>query len=398
VDFSAASCHPSALTSANAARDGSWSPELAVLLACARPHLRPEDAARPGAAAGRAINSDRLLELAHAHGLIPLLHHHTAAGALQVPSALLPVLKSHVDANARRALKLAGELIGIVDACADAGLPVASLKGPVLAQQLYGVLSMRQIRDLDLLVRHADLPRFLDLLQARGYRRGPDEDPELDGVKTQDLHHVSLRHPDRRVRIEVHYWLLRPRGRRVHGFEDVAPRLRPIPFLGRQVQALDGEDLLTYLCEHGAEHAWCRLEWLAGIARLSRQVDPARAVDSAFARDLGATKRIRAAMDLASLLLDADPPATPPRSIATRFVARRLRREPARVIESSAERFFYGLFTDASATAVARRCWTMLLAPSIGDRRALPLPRWLLPLHWALRPFRLIARQIRRRG
>jgi hypothetical protein len=257
---------------------------------------------------------------------------------------------------------------------------------------------MRQIRDLDLLVRHADLPRFLDLLQARGYRREPDDDGELDGLKTQDLHHVSLRHPERRVRIEVHYWLLRPRGRRVHGFDDVAPRLRPIPFLGRQVQALEGEELLTYLCEHGAEHAWCRLEWLAGIAELSRHVDPARAVDSAFARDLGATKRIRAALDLASMLLDANPPATPPRSVATRFVARRLRREPARVIESSAERFFYGLFTDPSAAAVARRCRTMLLAPSIGDRRAVPLPRWLLPLHWALRPFRLIARQIRRRA
>ena len=65
-----------------------------------------------------------------------------------------------------------------------------------------------------------------------------------------------------------------------------------------------------------------------------------------------------------------------------------------RIIESSAERFFYGLFTDASTAAVARRCWTMLLAPGIGDQRALRLPRWLRPLHWALRPFRLLARHI----
>lgn len=367
-----------------------------MLLACARLRLQPEDAARLDAAAGRAIDWDRLLRLAHAHGLLPLLHRHAATGALPVPSTWLPVLKSQVDANARRALRLSGELVAIVDACADAGLPVASLKGPLLAQQLYGALSLRQIRDLDLLVRHADLQRFVGLLQARGYRPGDHDDPELDALTKQDLHHVSLRHPERRVRIEVHYWLLRPRGRRVHGFDDVAPRLRPVPFLDRQVQVLDGEDLLAYLCEHGAEHAWCRLEWLAGVGELARRVDVARTVESAFARDLGATKRISAAMDLASRLLAAEPQATRRPFTATRFVTRRLRREPARVIESSAERFFYGWFTDPSVASAARRCWTMLLAPSVGDRRALPLPRWLLPLHWALRPFRLIARQIRR--
>jgi hypothetical protein len=382
----------------SADRDGSWSPEVAVLLACARLRLQPEDAARLDAALGRAIDWGRLLKLARAHGLLPLLHHHAVTRGLPLPDTWLAVLKSQGDANSRRALRLSAELIAIVDACADAGLPVASLKGPVLAQQIYGALSLRQTRDLDLLVRHADVQRFVGLLHARGYRTGPHDGPELDSFTTQDLHHVSLWHPSRRVAIEVHYWLLRPRGRRVHGFDDVAPRLRPISFLGRQLQVLDGEDLLAYLCEHGAEHAWCRLEWLVAVAELGRRVDPTRTVESAFARSLGATKRIDAAMDLASRLLAAEPPAVRRSFTATGLVTRRLRREPARVIESSAERFVYGLFTDASAAAVARRCWTMLLAPSIGDQRALPLPRWLRPLHWALRPFRLITRQIRRRA
>lgn len=367
-----------------------------MLLACARPRLQPEDAARLDAAVGGAIDWGRLLKLAHAHGLVPLLHHHAATGTLPVPSTWLPVLKSHVDTNARRSMRLSAELIAIVDACVDAGLPVASLKGPVLAQQLYGALSLRQSRDLDLLVRHADVQRFVGLLQARGYRSWPLDGSGLDRLTKQDLHHVSMTHPEHRVRIEVHYWLLRPRGRRVHGFDDVASRLRPVSFLGRPVQVLDGPDLLAYLCEHGAEHAWCRLEWLAAIGELARRVDVARTVESAFARDLGASKRISAAMDLASHLLGAGPPATRRPFAATRLVTRRLRREPARVIESSAERFVYGLFTDSSVAAVLRRCRTMLLAPSIGDRRALPLPRWLLPLHWALRPFRLIARQTRR--
>jgi hypothetical protein len=133
------------------------------------------------------------------------------------------------------------------------------------------------------------------------------------------------------------------------------------------------------------------------VSELGQRVDLARVIDSEFARTLGTIKRIPAAMDLASRLLGSAPQHAPRGFIATRVVTRRLRREPTRVLESSAERFFYGLFTDPSAMAVTRRFGTMLLAPSIGDRRAMPLPRWLLPLHWVFRPFRLIARRLGQR-
>jgi len=278
------------------------------------------------------------------------------------------------------------------------------LKGPVLAQQIYGALSLRQSRDLDLLVRDLDVPRLIRLLQGRGYRLERRDSPELDELTRHDLHHVSVVHPEQRIRIEIHYWLLRPRGRRRHGYDDISPRLQPMTFFGRPIRVLDGADLLVYLCEHGAEHAWCRLEWLASVSTLGRRTDVAGAIDSPFARELGTTRRIGAAMDLARRLLDADaePSAAsrPPRSFAgNRLVLRRLRREPARVIESSAERFVYALLTDASAAAVLWRCRTMLLAPGVGDADAIPLPRRMAPLHWVLRPFRLIARQWRpRRG
>src|SRR5690606_36450627 len=139
---------------------------------------------------------------------------------------------------------------------------------------IYGALSLRQSRDLDLLVRDADVPSVIRVLQGRGYRLEHGATPELDALARRDLHHVSIAHVERRVRIEIHYWLLRPRGRRRHGLDDIAPRLRPLSFQGQQVQVLDGEELLVYLCEHGAEHAWCRLEWLAAVGRLRHLVDP----------------------------------------------------------------------------------------------------------------------------
>jgi hypothetical protein len=378
----------------------SRSPEVAVLLACARPRLEPEDAARLDAAAAGAVDWARLLELAHAHRLSPLLRHHVAAGALPMPSTSRSVLKAQVDANGRRALQLTAALIEVVDACGAAAIPLAPLKGPILAQQLYGSVALRHTNDLDLLVRHADVPRLVRLLQARGYHLNNRDTPELDAFTVQDLHHVSVTHPQG-VQIEIHYWLFRPRGRRSHGFDDIAVRLQPVPFFGRQVLVLEDEALLVYLCEHGAEHTWSRLEWLAGMNVLRRRTDAAHAAASAFAHELGSAKRVRAAMDLAAALLDAgaEQPGRParPSFAANRSVIRRWQREPGRAIGTSAERFVYGLLTDTSPAAILRRCWTMLLAPSIGDRHALPLPRWLLPLLWVLRPFRLIARQLGQR-
>jgi hypothetical protein len=375
---------------------------MAALLACARPQLRPEDGARLEAAVRRTVDWARLLELAHAHGLSPLLHHHVATGSLPMPSTPRADLKAQVNVNTHRVLRIAAALIDVVDLCGAEGISLAPLKGPVLAQQLYGSMALRRTNDLDLLVRHGDVPRLVRLLQARGYQLNNRDTPELDAFTVQDLHHVSVTHPRRRVHIEIHYWLLRPRGRRSHGFDDIAARLRPIPFLGRQVQALDDEALLVYLCEHGAEHTWSRLEWLAGVHDLRRRTDAARAAASSFAQELGSTRRVRAAMDLGTTLLDGGgehPGGSPPRRsfAANRFVIRRLQREPGRAIGTSAERFFYGSLTDASAAAFLRRCQTMLLAPSIGDRSAMPLPGWLRPLHWGLRPFRLIVRQLGRR-
>jgi len=369
-----------------------------VLLACARPSLDANAATRIATATGAAIDWPRLLELAKAHGLSPLLYHHAKTGGVSVPSGHLSVLKAQVDANARRALRFTAALHEVIDVCAAAGIPLTPLKGPVLAQQLYGSASLRQTRDLDLLVRQADVSRLVRLLQERGYQLNDRDSPELDAFTVQDLHHVSVVNPQQGVRIEIHYWLLRPRGRRPHGFDDIAAQLRPIQFSGREVRVLDGEALLVYLCEHGAEHTWSRLEWLAGVHQLRRRADTVHAADSAFARELGTAKRVRAAMDLADTLLDGAGERPAPRSFAAnRFVIRRLRRDGGRAVGTSAERFYYGLLTDASPAAVLRRCGTMLLAPSIGDRSALPLPRWLLPLHWVLRPFRLVARQLGRR-
>jgi hypothetical protein len=176
----------------------------------------------------------------------------------------------------------------------------------------------------------------------------------------------------------------------------------PMPFMGRTVLAFTPEDLLVYLCEHGAEHSWIRLEWLVAVAELVRsgQVGDWERV-TRWARELGTTRRVRAALLLANELCGVDVSAASvghDRSAhaANEIVVGRLLADPFRSLETPAERFRYLFLTDPTPVARLRRCWTTALTPSAADVEALPLPKALFPLYGAVRPIRLAVRRLTR--
>jgi hypothetical protein len=375
--------------------------ELELLLACARVELTPADRRRAEAAIGATVDWSRVADLAGAHGLLPLLHRHVASGAVTVPPSAAAALRVRALAASRRMLQRAAELADILRLYGDRGIAVVPLKGPVLAEQVYGSVTLRQPGDLDLLVREGDVARGMQALEERGYRPLTRASKQLTDLARQDLHHVIAEHPVTKIRIELHYLLFRPRGRRRFTFDAIEPYLRPRSFMGVPVSVFEGDELLAYLCEHGAGHTWGRLEWLATVAELlRRQGGVFDAGRSRFAQELGVRRRALAAQRLIAFLDGAGPTGgARERAIdrANRVVLARLRRSPERITETSGERLRYLLGTDASLAARLRRCVTMVLAPSIADREAVPLPGWLLPLHWALRPFRLVARQAAQR-
>jgi len=384
-------------------RGGRWPPDIDLLLACARLRLEPADLARAHAAIGRGIDWTRLLQLARAHGLIPLLQSHAASGAVPWPADARADLDARARGIAHYNLQLTAELLALLRLCADQAIPVVPLKGPVLAQQIYASVALRRLGDLDLLVREADLVRCIRLLEERGYQLAPGSPSAADDFDRRNSHHVAVVDPRRRITIELHRCLLRPRARGRWDLEMIAPRLERRQFMGSPVSVLPPEDLLVYLCEHGAEHAWGRLEWLVAVAELLRTGqlrDWARV--TRWADQLGTTRRVRAALLLADTLFGANPGGVPvprdrPAQAANRAVVlRRLATDPLRTLESPVERFGYLFLTDRTAIARLRRCWTTLMTPSLADTRALPLPKSLSLLHSAARPLRLVARRIRR--
>jgi hypothetical protein len=113
----------------------------------------------------------RILDEATAHGLGPLLYRWlaTAGHDLALPAELADRLARQVFGLAARSLLLADELTTILRLLEANGVRCAPLRGPALAERLYGDVTARPTGDLDLLVPRAEVPRVARLLESLGF-------------------------------------------------------------------------------------------------------------------------------------------------------------------------------------------------------------------------------------
>jgi hypothetical protein len=153
--------------------------------------------------------------------------------------------------SAKAAFYWASELKGILQAFDQAGILAVPLKGPCLAQRLYGGAALRGNRDLDLLVSKADLARAEALLTAIGFvPRSPD-----------DYHCKWWRET---TLVELHRDVENPLAFDFH-VESALQRVRPITFQGQPTWQLAPEDELLYLCLHAVRHRFERLSLILDL-------------------------------------------------------------------------------------------------------------------------------------
>jgi hypothetical protein len=387
-------------------RDGASS-EAELLLAVARPHLDADTVRRANAALARGIDWDTFIPLAYDHGVVPLLYRHLSSGSLDaahVADDAVAASRRLAEKIARRSLFLTGELVTLLREFERQEIRVVPLKGPILAEQLYGSVALRRFNDLDLLVALEDLERATALIISRGYvlgdARASDAQPAMRRDRSQ---HRQLFAAANTHCVELHYYLLSPVGGRRVTMAMIESGLELGAIHGVPVGRLRGEELLVYLCVHGNSHAWARLEWLGSVAELLRS---GRVVDwdrvSALALRFSAQRALRASLYLARDLFDAPIPSavlrgdraaqTVARSVAMRFLS-----DPGRQA-SPVESLVYQARTDDGFARRSARLWLILLVPTAADMAVVPLPRALHPLYYLVRPLRLAARRLRRLG
>ena len=129
-------------------------PEDWLVRLLARGRLRADGQAEARALLATPLRWELILARAEEHEVYPLLHHHLRElGFEGVPPDARHRIEALQRASALRVTLLAEELTRVLHALAREDIPAIPLKGPALAESLYGDRTLRTAGDLDVLVR-----------------------------------------------------------------------------------------------------------------------------------------------------------------------------------------------------------------------------------------------------
>jgi hypothetical protein len=342
-------------------------------------------------------NWQELLALAAQHRVRPLLIRSLKLACWDaVPLERRIELESVSKAIVARNLLFTGELLRLLENFRDNGIPIAAFKGPVLAEAVYGDLSLREFVDLDIFIHEEDTCRAEQVLNSTGYQC------HIPGKEYRTAFFAYYGQQPFRGRtgvlVDLH-WRLASKNIALPIDSNAAwGRLRELTVAGRTIPTLAPEDLAPFLAAHGTMHGWGSLIWVCDFAELLRKH---RDIDwhAIFERAQRArsSRPLLLAILLASTLLDAPAPAelltkaqvnSTVTALASRAQLEMHRSDPS----GDFAEFLNGL---ATHDLVRHRLWpvaTLLVTRTVNDHQAMPLPKPLWAIYHLTRPFRLVGK------
>jgi hypothetical protein len=136
-------------------------------------------------------------------------------------------------------------------------------KGPTLATDAYGDLSLRECGDLDMLICPEDFPRVKEMLISNGFTCLWDQ---VASERKRQLFACEFQREG--IELDIH-WDLAPGWHNYkidfdHWWKSGHP-IQPDCHYARKFRP---EDAISVLCMHGTRHWWERLRWVCDIAEL----------------------------------------------------------------------------------------------------------------------------------
>jgi hypothetical protein len=376
-------------------------PEMQLVLACARAQLYPAAAGEIVSAAGQCFDWLKAADLASSHRLRPVLisqiQQHAAG---RVPDSLRPFVIEPFRAHTIRNFELTRDLLEVLSLLERSDIDALAFKGPVLSQQLYADLSLREFIDLDILVAASHASTVVALLSAQGFEPQFILSRRQFARFQQSSSQMGLYHSAKRVLVEVHWALLAPGYSFSPAVQIAWENIQSVSIAGHSIETFSHETQLLYSCLHQAKHNWSRLGWMMDLAALIRQ-SPAMDWQQIQNRagSFGTARMIRISLRLVQRLFQV----TLPDSIAgwveddvwsakiTERILKRLLSINTKAdehmpldplfrasMESSADRAFYWFDTIFRPTPLE---WALL-----------PLPDMLYPLYYPIRVGRLLCK------
>ena len=374
-------------------------PEKQLLAWCARLHPGSQLKQKIAELLEQKPDWDYVLDQAEENSITPLVGRNLRAIVTDtLPAAAAERLKNICRANTIRCLFLMAELVKILELFRSCEIQAIPYKGPVLAVQAYGDVTLREFEDLDIVLRQSDLPKAHELMLGRGYRPKFDWILSADAVSSTVPGEYNYRDEARRVMVELHTEMTLRHFPKTANLDDLSQRLVPVNLNDHEVPTFSVEDGLPILCIHGAKDFWERFSWIADISELVRRY-PNLNWDTTMqrARALNAERMLHVGLSLAVGLFDAPVPD----EIRSRIRSDRVATEVASEITNRLMSFQYRSLDAPGRFNFRRRMlpgtlegWhyamRLSVVPAEEDWEMMRLPGSLAPLYIVLRPLRLL--------
>jgi Uncharacterised nucleotidyltransferase len=371
-------------------------PEVDLLLSCARTQPTPEVSSRIRAAVQNELNWMALIRLALRHDVMPLLYRSLEQVCPDsVPQEIFGPLRARYETRSKQARCLTEELVRILPLFEEEGILAVPYKGPVLAQKLYGDLSLREFSDLDIMILERDLPRALKLVQRCGYELSHLKDLSKLAQYVKAQRELQFYRSDGTL-LELHWrFAMRLAGVK-HDPERFLERFETISLAGMPVRSLPLEIYILILVMHGTKHKWGQLKLICDIAEILGHAELDWRYVLTVAGDLGLKRMLAVGILLADNSLDVTAPAELAQGLkmdrTTRALAAevhsRLFEEADKAWHEQADFPFQFKIRERlrDRAGMLYRNLPSKLQPEERDRRLMLLPESLSHLYYLVRP------------
>ena len=389
------------------------SPEFKLLLQC-RMGKESEKIALEQLLDGK-IDWDVFMEMAMHHRIYPLVYKALSTlDHSKIPEKVIIFLKQEYRNNAAMAVTMAAEMARIVKCFKENGIETLVLKGGPLALKLYGDLSLRPFRDIDMVVELKNLEMAERLLNEQGYFRIESDYPlsgHLEKAHLEVYQHYKFFNNSQKTCVELHWKIHCTIDLVTHELSDFCNK--EIEIGGVSLSAMAEEELLIYLIAHGSNHMWFRLRWLCDIERLivqNKRLDWNRV--RALSEKYGLRTNLRQGIILLNRIFGM---AIPDPMVTEIHIAKKGRKMAEQIItkifcihgykslnnSSSARELISSTFYRWRLSCGWRNKLSFLAKlciPNRKDMELIKLPKWLYPLYYILRPFGWALRRAKRRN
>ncbi len=391
--------NPPPVRESTAPRIGSSDAEFELLVACCSASWNAAAQQNLWELLSSPIRWERLLDLAEHHGVIPCLWARVSERTDCVTAQQFAGLRLCYEQNARRTLWFTRELGRILDGLHSAGVEAVAHKGPALAFMLYGDVTQRQFRDLDLLIHPADVGRAKTALAGLGYQCGRNLSAAQERAYVESGYEHVFHSANGRNLLEMQWGIL-PRFYSIDfDLPGMFARSGEIKVGEVACRALAPEDLVLALCVHAAKHAWGQLSWLRDLTQLTKTVDLDWSLIRSEAERLGILRIVALNFGVAERLFKSGRPAMIGQvmeedrasALLADEVVNRVRKGVCDNTESLAY-FRWEMQLREHWWDRVRFLWRLACTPGIGEWQSVKLPELMFPLYRMVRVWRLAGR------